>query len=59
MADVRSSIDSITVSPDPPKPGQDLTVNVEAYANEIIEVCRAPFYPFLLVASWCLQVLAV
>ena len=31
-------IDSIKVSPDPPKPGQDLTVIVEASAQEEVEV---------------------
>jgi hypothetical protein len=31
-------IESIRVSPDPPKPGQDLTVTVEATAEEEIEV---------------------
>ncbi|KAH9082083.1 hypothetical protein EDB83DRAFT_2310327 [Lactarius deliciosus] len=31
-------IDSITVSPDPPKPGQDLTVRVKASAQERVEV---------------------
>lgn len=31
-------IDSIEVSPDPPKPGQDLLVKVKAKALETIEV---------------------
>jgi hypothetical protein len=31
-------IESIRVSPDPPKPGQDLTVTVEATAEDEIEV---------------------
>ncbi|KAF8271402.1 ML domain-containing protein [Lactarius quietus] len=30
-------IDSITVSPDPPKPGQDLTVTVKAHAQERVQ----------------------
>ncbi|KAI0307797.1 ML domain-containing protein [Multifurca ochricompacta] len=30
-------IESITVSPDPPKPGQNLTVTVKAYAQEEVE----------------------
>lgn len=33
-----STIESITVKPDPPQPGQNLTVNVEATANEEIKV---------------------
>jgi hypothetical protein len=31
-------IKSIHVSPDPPQPGQNLTVNVVAYAHEVVEV---------------------
>jgi hypothetical protein len=31
-------IQSISVSPDPPKPGQNLTVIVEAYAQEEVRV---------------------
>lgn len=31
-------ISSIDVSPDPPKPGQNLTVNVKGTVKEIIEV---------------------
>ena len=31
-------IKSIEVFPDPPKPGQNLTVNVVAYAHEVVEV---------------------
>jgi hypothetical protein len=30
-------IKSIEVSPDPPQPGQDLTVNVVAYAHEVVK----------------------
>ncbi|KIM85297.1 hypothetical protein PILCRDRAFT_817296 [Piloderma croceum F 1598] len=30
-------IKSINISPDPPKPGQNLTVNVVAYAHEVVE----------------------
>ncbi|KAN0128413.1 ML domain containing protein [Lactarius tabidus] len=30
-------VDSISVSPDPPKPGQDLTVTVNAHAQEQVE----------------------
>jgi hypothetical protein len=33
-------IESIEVKPDPPKPGQDLTVRVKASATDIIEVDR-------------------
>lgn len=33
-----STIDSIKLKPDPPKPGQNLTVTVEGTANERIEV---------------------
>jgi hypothetical protein len=29
---------SLTVSPDPPMPGQNLTVNVSAYVTRVIEV---------------------
>jgi hypothetical protein len=36
-------IKSINVSPDPPQPGQNLTVNVVAYAHEVVEV-RCLFY---------------
>jgi hypothetical protein len=32
-------IKSLTVSPDPPQPGQNLTVNVSAYVTQVIEVC--------------------
>ena len=32
-------IKSLTVFPDPPKPGQNLTVNVSAYVTQVIEVC--------------------
>jgi hypothetical protein len=31
-------IDSIIVSPDPPKPGEDMTVTVKASALEVVEV---------------------
>ena len=31
-------INSLTVSPDPPKPGQDITVTVNATASKTIEV---------------------
>jgi hypothetical protein len=34
-------IQSIDVSPDPPQPGEDLTVTVSAYVTEIIEVVKA------------------
>ncbi|KAG8992720.1 Phosphatidylglycerol/phosphatidylinositol transfer protein [Tulasnella sp. JGI-2019a] len=30
-------IESLTISPDPPEPGKNLTVNVSAYVNERIE----------------------
>jgi hypothetical protein len=33
-------IESIEVKPDPPKPGQDLTIIVKAKATEVIEVTR-------------------
>lgn len=33
-----STIDSIKLKPDPPKPGQNLTVIVKGTANEEIEV---------------------
>lgn len=33
-----STIESISVTPDPPKPGQNLTVHVEATANDEIKV---------------------
>lgn len=33
-------IESIAVTPDPPKPGQDLTIEVKALVKEIIEVAR-------------------
>lgn len=36
-------VKSIEVSPDPPKPGQNMTVKVTAYAQELIEV-RASFH---------------
>lgn len=36
-------IKSIEVFPDPPKPGQDMTVKVKAYAQELIEVCIRHF----------------
>jgi hypothetical protein len=32
-------IESVEFSPDPPKPGEDLTVKVKATAIETIEVC--------------------
>jgi len=32
------TIKSLNISPDPPKPGQQLTVTVNAYTSEIIEV---------------------
>lgn len=32
------TIKSLDISPDPPKPGQQLTVTVNAYTSEIIEV---------------------
>ncbi|KAF9785545.1 ML domain-containing protein [Thelephora terrestris] len=31
------TINSLTVSPDPPKPGQDITVTVDATTSEVIE----------------------
>ena len=31
-------IKSLTVSPDPPKPGENLTVNVSAYVTRVVEV---------------------
>jgi len=33
-------IESLEISPDPPKPGQDLTVTLKARAAEIVEVSR-------------------
>ena len=33
-------IQSIDISPDPPKPGKDLTVTVTGIAKERIEVCQ-------------------
>ena len=33
-----ADLKSIKVSPDPPKPGQDMTVTVDGTVNEIIEV---------------------
>jgi hypothetical protein len=33
-------IESIEVKPDPPKPGQDLTIIVKAKATDIIEVAH-------------------
>ena len=45
-------IDSITVSPDPPKPGQDLTVTVKAHAQDRVEVClRTPLCLFVLLIN--------
>jgi hypothetical protein len=41
-------IESINVSPDPPKPGQNLTVIVEAYATEEVKVrlhTKIPYSP--------------
>ena len=35
------NIQSLTVSPDPPKPGQNLTVHVSAYVSQVIEVSHA------------------
>lgn len=37
LTPTRSTIESITVSPDPPEPGKNLTVTVEATANEVVE----------------------
>jgi hypothetical protein len=38
-------IDSISVSPDPPKLGENLTVTVKAHAQERVEVCiRIQFF---------------
>jgi hypothetical protein len=36
-------IESIKVSPDPPKPGQDLTVTVKGAAIDVIEVMNSLF----------------
>jgi hypothetical protein len=36
-------IESISVFPDPPTPGQDLTVLVKARAQEQVEVCPRTF----------------
>lgn len=36
---MHSQLKSITVSPDPPVPGKNLTVNVKADVLETIEVC--------------------
>ena len=36
-------IKSIKVFPDPPQPGQNLTVNVVAYVHEVVEVCCPSF----------------
>jgi hypothetical protein len=33
---------SISVSPDPPEPGKDLTLTVDGYATETIEVRKFP-----------------
>ena len=33
-------VESITVTPDPPKPGQNLTIEVKALVTETIEVAR-------------------
>jgi hypothetical protein len=41
-------IKSISVSPDPPKPGQNLTVNVVAYAHEVVEVPHLSIFPLLI-----------
>jgi len=43
-------IDSIAVYPDPPKPGEDLTVKVKARAQDRVEVClRKPVcFPLLI-----------
>lgn len=48
-ADPRSQLQSITVSPDPPVPGKNLTVNVEATVQDKIEVgpsCRRKVHEY-------------
>jgi hypothetical protein len=39
-------IKSIQVTPDPPQPGQNLTVNVIAYAHEVVVVRFLLYLPF-------------
>ena len=34
-------VKSLQVSPDPPKPGEDLTINAVGEASETVEVCLA------------------
>ena len=45
-------IESITVSPDPPKPGEDLTVTVKGTAQENIEVRHSAMVRFRLLTSF-------
>jgi hypothetical protein len=45
-------IKSINISPDPPKPGQNLTVNVVAYAHEVVEVRHLSIIIPLLIGSY-------
>jgi len=35
------TINSLTISPDPPKPGQQITVTIDAFTSETIEVSES------------------